>query len=161
MFPQAASISAVPRWSHRDPVEGGNPFPPGSCHEAWSKATKQALADLLALDAQLQLSAQVTLDPILYRTQMLDLAVKRFDTWVNRGCAVIRDKADLNEFKKWLTLYVDNWLVYAEDTCPYIDMRDELEYRLRAKSQDWCSRGLLATQRIPVTGSGDSHIMKR
>ena len=72
--------SAVPRWSHRDPVEGGNPFPPADPrHRRWDIATDDARQALVRVDERLEATAQVTLDPVLYRAQVLDLAVGRFD----------------------------------------------------------------------------------
>ena len=45
-------FSAVPRWSHRDPVEPGNPFPLGDPrHAVWEAASSQARTTLKQFDA--------------------------------------------------------------------------------------------------------------
>ena len=80
MLPNAAGLPAIPRWSHRDPVEGGNPFSPFDPRfEAWDAATAAAKRSLLVFDARVEETAQITLDPATYRAQLLDLAVGRFD----------------------------------------------------------------------------------
>ena len=44
-------FSAVPRWSHRDPVEPGNPFPLGDPrHAVWEAASSQARTTLKQFD---------------------------------------------------------------------------------------------------------------
>ena len=53
-FPAALRSSAVARWSHRDPVEGGNPFQlDDSRHEVWHAATSSARNALVRIDRQL------------------------------------------------------------------------------------------------------------
>ena len=143
-MPAAVALSARPRWSHRDPVEGGNPFPVADPRRGrWQAATDLALERLARHDAMLALAAEITLDPSRYRAQMLDLAVSRFDTWAERGAAVVADRASARGYADWLHRYVRNWLAYAADTCPRVDLRDALEQRLRARAEHWETRGLI------------------
>ena len=131
-------MSAVPRWSHRDPVAGGNPFPPGDArHGTWDAATTDARRALLRFDADLKVTAQVTLDPAIYRAQLLDLAVGRFDVWARRGRSVVSSDGALQNYEQWLTDYVANWLGYVAETCPHVEVGDELRTRLRGRAAYW------------------------
>ena len=138
MLPNGFLDSAVPRWSHRDPVEGGNPFSPdGFGHEIWLAATTLAQMELVEHDARLATTAEVTLDLVLYRTQLIELAVDRFDTWAKRGRRVVTDEVDRLDYARWLGRYANNWLRYVTETCPTVDMQDELERRLRERCEVW------------------------
>jgi len=79
----------------------------------------------------------VTLDLVRYRTQLIELAVDRFDTWAKRGRRVVTDEADRLDYARWLGRYADNWLRYVTETCPTVDMQDELERRLRERCEVW------------------------
>ena len=137
-LPMAPSLSAVPRWSHRDPVVGGNPFPPTDArHGTWDTATTDARRALLRFDADLEVTAQVTLDPAIYRAQLLDLAVGRFDVWARRGRSVVSSDGALQNYEQWLTDYVANWLGYVAETCPHVEVGDELRTRLRGRAAYW------------------------
>ena len=139
--------SAVPRWSHRDPVEGGNPFlQVDPSHETWDTATAAAKQTLLRLDARVEATAQLTLDPAIYRSQLLDLAVARFDVWAERARAVVSDEATSRDFERWLADYVRNWLRYVADTCPRVEVGEELRIRVHNRAAHW-SR--LARSQIP------------
>ena len=128
--------TARPRWSHRDPVEGGNPFGPDDPrHRLWEDATTVARCALDRHDHQLSRTATVTTDSDRYRSQMLELAVARFDTWVRRGLSVVKDDDACRAYAVWLHDYVENWLAYAAETCPRVDVRDELRARLAARVQ--------------------------
>ena len=130
--------SAVPRWSHRDPVESGNPFPPTDRrHGTWNAATTDATQELLRLDAGVEATAQITLDPAIYRAQLLDLAVARFDVWAERARAVVSDGATLRDYERWLDDYVRNWLRYVADTCPRVEVGEELRIRLNNRAAQW------------------------
>jgi hypothetical protein len=130
--PLATREAAQPRWSHRDPVEGRHLFPPGAPgHAIWAKATKVARNKLREMDAAMLASAQVTLDPVVYRAQMFDLAAARFTVWTERGLAVISTKSSCRDYERWLDRYVENWLAYVAETCPRIERLDELDQRLR------------------------------
>ena len=84
--------SAVPRWSHRDPAEGGSPFADGDPRrEVWDAATLEARRALERCDADIAATARVTLDPDAYREQLVDLALRRFDIWAERGLSVVSD----------------------------------------------------------------------
>ena len=137
-LPQTLLDSARPRWSHRDPVEDGNPFPPGDPNAArWAEATATARARLRAHDARLAETADVTLDPARYRAQIVELAGVRFDTWAKRLLVVLDDEARRAEGCLWLDRYVDNWLAYAAETLPHVTFGTELEDRLRASARYW------------------------
>ena len=137
-LPVALCLSAVPRWSHRDPVAGGNPFPPTDArHGTWDAATTDARRALLRFDADLKVTAQVTLDPAIYRAQLLDLAVGRFDVWARRGRSVVSSDGALQNYEQWLTDYVANWLRYVAETCPRVEVGDELRTRLRGRAAHW------------------------
>ncbi|MDE0828936.1 MAG: hypothetical protein OSB03_07025 [Vicinamibacterales bacterium] len=124
--------AAQPRWSHRDPLEGRNLFPPEAPgHAIWTTATDAARDRLREMDTAMIDSAQVTLDPAVYRAQLFDLAVGRFAIWTERGISVISTEAACRDYERWLDRYVDNWLLYVAETCPGVEGLDELEQRLR------------------------------
>lgn len=133
-------MSAVPRWSHRDPVEGGNPFPAGDPRRArWDETTARALAALQHYDDGLADTGIVSGDPGLYERRWLDLAAMRFDTWARRGLAAVDGMAAQREYAAWLESYVTNWRAYAEDTCPHVapNIRSELDSLLVARAAHW------------------------
>ena len=139
-LPGALRASALPRWSHRDPVEGGNPFSAGDPrHQAWGTATADAKLALLQFDAELEVTAQVTLDPALYRAQLLGLAVGRFDVWARRCGSVVSSRAGLGDYERWLVQYVANWLDYVAETCPRVQVGDELRARLQGRAAHWAT----------------------
>ena len=134
-------LSAVPRWSHRDPVEGGNPFPSDDArHGTWNIATADARQALLRFDTDLQTTAQITLDPTLYRAQLLDLAVGRFDVWARRLGSVVSSRDELGDYERWLAAYIANWLRYVAETCPRVDLGDELRTRLQGRAAHWVAK---------------------
>ena len=139
-LPMAAvpRLSAVPRWSHRDPVEGGNPFPPADpSHRRWDIATDDARQTLVRFDERLEATAQVTLDPVLYRAQLLDLAVGRFDVWARRCRSVVASRDALEDYERWLAVYVANWLGYVAETCPRVEVGNALRTRLTGRAAHW------------------------
>ena len=137
-LPVVPCLSAVPRWSHRDPVAGGNPFPPADArHSTWDAATTDARRALFRFDANLEATAQVTLDQAIYRAQLLDLAVGRFDVWARRCCLVISSRDALGDYHRWLAGYAANWLGYVAETCPRVEMGDELRIRLQGRAAHW------------------------
>ena len=139
--------SAVPRWSHRDPVEGGNPFPGGDPRrEVWDAATLAARRALERCDGDIAATAQVTLDPVVYRAQLIDLALRRFDTWAERALSVVSNEGDLEDYRRWLAAYAGNWLGYVADTCPRVDTGDELRQRLDAARRRWLQAARAAAQ---------------
>ena len=133
-------ISAVPRWSHRDPVEGGNPFPAGDLrHTRWEEATAHARAALQRYDDEIPASLSVTLSPVSYARRWLDLATMRFDAWAQRGLAAVDNTAAQRNYAAWLQTYVANWRAYTAETCPHVtgDVRAELASRLQARAEHW------------------------
>ena len=142
-FPPALRESAVPRWSHRDPVEGENPFGPAEpLNGTWATATRVARATLRRDDAHVAATAEVTLDPEIYRAQLLDLAVSRFEVWARRGRSAVSTDAARRDYDRWLTDYVANWLMYVGETCPQVDVGDELRTRLTRRAAHWASAPL-------------------
>jgi len=155
-------MSAVPRWSHRDPVEGENPFSDGDPRrDRWNEATARSLAALERYDAELAARTLVSGDPSVYAPQWLDLATMRFDTWARRGLAAVDNTLARREYAAWLETYVANWRVYVAETCPHVagDVRAELASRLQARAKYWVdeARRLLgdASRQVAVTPPGD------
>ena len=131
-------LTAVPRWSHRDPVEGGNPFSVGDPRrKAWDAATLAARRALERCDADIAATARVTLDPVIYRAQLIDLALRRFDIWAARARSVVSTEGELDDYRSWLDAYVENWPGYVADTCPRADAGDELRRRLDGARRRW------------------------
>ena len=140
--------SAVPRWSHRDPVEGGNPFIVGDPRrEIWDAATREARRALERCDTHIAATARVTLDPVVYRAQLIDLALRRFDIWAERGLSMVSSEGELDDYRRWLDAYVGNWLDYVADTCPRVDTGDELRRRLNDARRRWLEAGRSAAAR--------------
>ena len=139
--------SAAPRWSHRDPVEGGNPFPADDTRrEPWDAATREARRALDRCDARIAATARVTLDPDIYRAQLIDLALRRFDIWAERALSVVSDEGELDDYRRWLDAYVRNWLDYVADTCPRVDTGEELPRRLGAARKRWLEAAQAAAE---------------
>ena len=137
--------SAVPRWSHRDPVEGGNPFVDGDPRrQPWDAATREARRALERCDAHIAATARVTLDPVVYREQLIDLALRRFDIWAERALSVVSNEGGLDDYRRWLDVYVANWLGYVADTCPRVETGDELPSRLDTARSRWLEAGRAA-----------------
>lgn len=138
--PCRSEMSAAPRWSHRDPVEGGNPFPASDPRRArWDEATACARAALQRYDDELAAYAPIIHDPEIYAHRWLNLATMRFDTWARRGLAAVNDNQTRLQYASWLQTYVENWFQYVADTCPHVacDVRTELASRLRARAEHW------------------------
>ncbi len=139
--------TAVPRWSHRDPVEGGSPFSGGDPRrKVWDAATLAARRALERCDGDIAATARVTLDPVVYRTQLIDLALRRFDIWAERGLSVVSNEGELDDYRSWLAIYVGNWLGYVADTCPRVDTGDELQRRLDDARRRWLEAARAAAQ---------------
>ena len=137
-FPPALKDSARPRWSHRDPVEGGNPFKLHSqAHARWSHATGIAEDNLRRHDEHLNRRASNTKGLGEYQIELVSLAITRFDTWAERGLAVVDSQHLCNEYVAWLHTYATNWLAYVDDTCPHISVKKILETRLAMRTRHW------------------------
>jgi hypothetical protein len=153
-FPVALRSSAVARWSHRDPVEGGNPFPlDDSRHEAWHAATCFARDVLVRIDRELDEAEKVGPHPDPYPVRLVALAVSRFDVWARRVQSIVRSPAALRDYEVWLTTYVAHWLVYVADTCPRAELGDDLRARLSSRAQYWVAEASRALQAV----DGPSH----
>lgn len=138
-------LSAVPRWSHRNPVEGGNPFSDGDPRrEVRDEATRKARQALERCDAHLAATARVTLDPVVYRARLIDLALRRFDVRAERGLSAAPPGGG-GDYRRWLDVYAANWLVYVADPCPRVDAGDELRRRLDAARRRWSDAATAAT----------------
>ena len=130
----------VPRWSHRDPVEGGNPFPADDLrHTRWEEATTRARAALQRYDDEIAASVSDTSTSDSYARRWLDLATMRFDTWAQRGLRVVDSAVAQRVYAAWLLTYVANWRTYVEETCPHVGpaVHRELDERLRASAARW------------------------
>jgi hypothetical protein len=137
-FPTTLRASARPRWSHRDPVEAGNPFPQDDPrHQLWDAATRNARETLVRIDLELDEAEKAGPHPDRYRDRMIALAVSRFDVWARRTQSVVRSAAALDDYQAWLTTYVTQWLAYVADTCPTVDVGDELRQQLSSRAQHW------------------------
>lgn len=137
-FPAALRSSAVPRWSHRDPVEGGNPFPLDDArHDTWDLATCSAREVLAQIDRELSEAEKAGPHPDPYPVRVVALAVSRFDVWAKRTQSIVRSPAALRHYEVWLTSYVAHWLVYVAATCPGIEVGDDLHARLSSRARHW------------------------
>ena len=134
------TLSAGSRWSHRDPVEGGNPFHAGDLrHTRWEEATVRARAELQRYDDEIAASVSDTLTSGPYARRWLDLATMRFDTWARRGLTAVDGTAAQRDYAAWLQAYVANWRAYVADNCPHVapEVRAELAWRLTARAAYW------------------------
>jgi hypothetical protein len=148
-FPAALRSSAVARWSHRDPVEGGNRLPlDDSRHEAWHAATCSARDVLVRIDRELDEAEEAGPHPDPYPVRLVALAVSRFDVWARRVQSIVRSPAALRDYEVWLTTYVAHWLVYVADTCPRADVGDDLRARLSSRAQYWVAEASRALQAV-------------
>ena len=93
--------------------------------------------EIYHFDADLKVTAQVTLDPAIYRAQLLDLAVGRFNVWARRGRSVVSSDGARQNYEQWLAGYGANWLRYVAETCPRVEVGDELRTRLRGRAAHW------------------------
>lgn len=137
-FPAALRSSAAARWSHRDPVEGGNPFPQhDSRHEVWNAATLVAREALVHIDRELDAVERTGQHPDPYPVRVIVLAESRFDVWARRLLTIVRDAAALQDYEVWLATYIEHWLAYVSDTCPNVNVGDDLGARLEARAAYW------------------------
>ena len=136
-FPVQLRDSAVPRWSHRDPVECGNPFPQDDPrHTVWEEASAQTRTTLTQFDAELETDSDDT-QAEAYPVRLVGLAIARFDTWARRGLAVVTTAEDIDDYETWLGDYRRNWLAYVADTCPHVDVGSELQRGLAERVEFW------------------------
>ena len=135
-------LSAVPRWSHRDPVESGNPYAADDPrHGVWSRATAAARTALARHDDALA-AIPTTQEAQAYGEQLVRLATMRFDTWAQRGLATVDGDDARRDYGAWLQRYVANWRAYVADTCPHVTpaVREELHACLRDRATHWATR---------------------
>ncbi len=136
-FPDTLRSSAVPRWSHRDPVECVNPFTPNDeRHPLWHVATCHAKDTLARNDA----APEQARDSRPYPARLVALAIARFDVWAQRGLAIVVSRCALQDFERWLDDYRENWLKYVGDTCPHVDVADDLGFQLTARARFWIDK---------------------
>jgi hypothetical protein len=153
-FPDALRSSAVARWSHRDPVEGGNPFALDDWrHQAWHAATCAARDMLVRIDREMDEAEQAGPHPDPYPVRLVTLAVSRFDVWARRVQSIVRSPAALRDYEVWLATYVAHWLVYVADTCPKADAGRELGARLSSRAQYWVAEATRALQAVAGRGT--------
>lgn len=137
-FPAALRSAAAARWSHRDPVEAGNPFPPADDrHQAWDAATRLALDALVRMDEELDAAERAGSHPDPYPVRLVSLAAARFDVWARRVLTIVQSPEALADYRAWLDLYVANWIAYVADTCPRVPVADELRERLTSRARYW------------------------
>ena len=152
-------MSAVPRWSHRDPVAGSNPFPAGDLrHARWEEATAHARAALRRYDDEIDSAVSDTPTPASYARRWLALATMRFDTWAGRGLAAVDNAAARRDYAAWLRTYVANWRTYVAETCPHVraEVHDALVAHLSARATHWTdeARRLISSARgAPAAGA--------
>jgi hypothetical protein len=133
-FPDALRSTAVARWSHRDPIECGNPFSPEDArYSLWHAATTHAKDTLIQNDAELELKQARHPQP--YSVRLIALAAARFDIWAQRTLAVVEGPRAFEDYSRWLDDYRENWLTYVAETCPNIDVVDDLRAKLVAQSR--------------------------
>ena len=148
-FPDALRSSAVARWSHRDPVESGNPFSQNDFrHQAWDAAPDHALEALARVDPVLEEAEKAGPHPDSYPVRLVALAVARFDVWAERGLSIVRDSAARQDYEQWLQTYSEHWVHYVADTCPGVAVGDDLLARLTTHAEFWVSEARRAVSRF-------------
>ena len=144
-FPDSLRSAAVARWSHRDPVECGNPFPPeDDRYPLWHAATAHAKETLVRHDSELEPEQTRHQQP--YPVRLVALAAARFDIWSPRALAIVGSPRALPDYERWLDDYRENWLTYVAETCPHVDVANDLRARLTARSRFWIDK---ARQELP------------
>jgi hypothetical protein len=152
--PSAPLLSAVPRWSHRDAVEGGNPFPTSDTrHACWEAATRRATEALARFDAEAEGRVQGA-GPQTYPARVVALAEARFDTWARRGLCVVSSEGTLRDYLVWLARYRENWLAYVRETCPNVNVGDPLRRRLDERVTHWTTEAQQCCKAGTSTGDG-------
>ena len=140
-FPDALRSCAVPRWSHRDPVEAGNPFAAeDSRHDVWQAATGRAREALVRIDRELDEAERAGPHPDPYAVRLVALAESRFDVWAERVESIVRTPGALEDYQRWLSVYLARWIEYVADTCPRVDVGDALCARLESRVRHWVAR---------------------
>lgn len=139
-LPDLLRKSTVPRWSHRDPVECGNPFAStDDRHQIWARATCLAKTTLIQIDEQFNTNpAQHLLDE--YPAQVVVLARLRFDVWSERTLSVVMTETAVEDYRHWLNNYKDHWLHYVAETCPNINVRHDMRAHLTTQSKFWVNK---------------------
>ena len=134
-LPAWLRAAAQPRWSHRDPVANDNPFPTSDPHhDRWQRATDLAIDELRRHDERLNEVNSTIINVASYRSQMIELAATRFDTWACRGLATIDKQRYFEGYASWLQNYVNSWLDYAAATCRPVAVHDDLRARLTKRA---------------------------
>ena len=138
-FSSSVRAPAVPRWSHRDPLEGYIAFRSGDRRAGvWKAATETAVNSLRSYDEKLEVREKDKRDhDVPYSVRVEDLAIARFDAWAKRGLSLVVDEETLNEYKEWLDRYATNWLTYVAETFPKLEIYQSLSDRLFSRSLIW------------------------
>ena len=137
-FPETLKNSATPRWSHRDPVERGNPFPVNdSRYRKWELATREANAVLVEQD---RLFSNLKSNVTSYPKDVIKFATTRFDVWAKRCLSIVCNPSAARNYEQWLNTYVERWLLYTSQTCPQIDIQKALERTLRIRVSYWTTQ---------------------
>ena len=149
-LPAWLRTAAQPRWSHRDPVGNDNPFPISNPHhDRWQRATDLAIDELRRHDERLNELNSTIINVASYRSQMIELAVTRFDTWACRGLATVDQQRYFECYASWLQGYVNSWLDYAADTCQHVDVHDDLQARLTKRAMYWTAEAQTLVNQDP------------
>ncbi len=137
-FPEILKHSATPRWSHRDPVEFGNPFPVEDVRfRKWKVATHEANVALIEQD---RIYSQLKSNTSSYPKDIVRFAAARFDVWAKRCLSIVCSPFAIRDYEQWLNTYVERWLVYASQTCPKIDVQKELKRTLQVRISHWTTQ---------------------
>jgi len=139
IFPGSLRSAAIPRWSHRDPVEGGSPFTSDDArYPLWHAATRHAKDTLVRADAALELDQ--TLHPQPYPVRLVAFAVGRFDVWSQRALEIVGSPHAVPGYERWLHDYRASWIRYVVETCPHVDVEDDLSAQLTARIRFWVDK---------------------
>ena len=137
-FPPSLRSSTVPRWSHRDPVEGDNPFSADdSRHETWHTASRRARETLVRIDREIEEQPPTGQHPDQYPVRLVALAVSRFDVWAKRCLCIVWDDVALRDYERWLADYTLRWPIYVAETCPKVDVSEPMRVTLQRRSRYW------------------------
>jgi hypothetical protein len=108
---------------------------------------------LVRVDRELDERERAGPHPDPYPVRLVALAVSRFDVWAERLKSVVHGPGALQDYEVWLATYVAHWLAYVTDTCPWVEVEDELRTRLSSRAQHWVAEA----SRAMHTAEGPSH----
>jgi hypothetical protein len=107
-----------------------NPFPEKDVrHQVWKEATRDAKAKLHLLHFNLLQSLDTHAGD--ENSWLVNLAIKKFDIWVERNLRVVWDDAALLDYDNFLVTYANSWIqLYKEEFSTSIGL-NSLLYELR------------------------------